>query len=107
MGANEARALEETVMVTWLNGCWLRSLVGLAVGFATILACAEGARGQVAFELFHAFVGKGGAGPTSLIQASDGNFYGTTSGTTAAGVAADGGTVFKLDGAGTLTTLGA
>src|SRR5580765_2074474 len=96
---------EENAMATWLNVAWLRSFVGVVIGVGTILTGAQGARGQVAYELFHAFDGKGGAGPTSLIQASDGNFYGTTSGTTAAGVAADGGTVFKLDGAGTLTTL--
>src|SRR5207247_5356193 len=40
-----------------------------------------------------------GCGPQArLVQASDGNFYGTT----AAGGATGGGTVFKMDGAGAL-----
>ena len=50
----------------------------------------------------HSFTGgSDGAYPyAGLIQATDGSFYGTTSGG-ASGV----GTVFKLDAAGTLTTL--
>ena len=48
------------------------------------------------------FNGTNGKGPTSLIQASDGNFYGTTySGGTNGGR----GTVFRLTGDGTLTSL--
>ena len=42
-----------------------------------------------------------GCPPRGLIQASDGNFYGTTNGDGTAG----GGTVFKLTAAGTFTTL--
>ena len=42
-----------------------------------------------------------GANPTALIQASDGNFYGLT----AAGGSADSGTIFRLTGSGSLTTL--
>ena len=49
---------------------------------------------------FSSFSTEGGV-PAGLIQASDGNFYGTTVTGGAGGV----GTVFKLDGAGTLTTL--
>src|SRR5262249_27916838 len=40
-------------------------------------------------------------GPTALLQASDGNFYGATSGSGASG----GGTVFKLTPGGVFTTL--
>lgn len=42
-----------------------------------------------------------GFGPTALIQASDGNFYGVTSG----GGATRSGTVFRFTSSGTLTTL--
>jgi uncharacterized repeat protein (TIGR03803 family) len=42
-----------------------------------------------------------GAGPAALIQATDGNFYGTTAG----GGAPNEGTVFKITPVGTLTTL--
>ena len=42
-----------------------------------------------------------GTNPNDLIQATDGSFYGTTSGGGPSGA----GVVFKLDGAGTLTTL--
>ena len=46
--------------------------------------------------------GSDGGNPTAgLIQASDGSFYGTT----IQGGASGAGTVFKVDGAGTLTTL--
>lgn len=52
--------------------------------------------------VLHSFQGSDGAWPTAgLIQASDGNFYGTTSG---AG-ASDAGTVFKVDTAGNPTVL--
>ena len=46
------------------------------------------------------FNGANGAGPRALIQASDGNYYGTTS---AGGLGA--GTIFRLTPAGTLTTI--
>jgi uncharacterized repeat protein (TIGR01451 family) len=50
----------------------------------------------------HTFSGSDGAKPTaSLIQATDGNFYGTTSEDNVLGF----GTVFKMTPAGTLTTL--
>ena len=56
----------------------------------------------------HSFNGGDGAYPrTGLIQGSDGSFYGTTgSGGVAAPFPASGyGTIFKIDAAGTLTTL--
>lgn len=51
----------------------------------------------------HAFSGSDGASPnSSLLLASDGNFYGTTFGK---GANTSGGTVFKITPGGTLTTL--
>jgi len=75
----------------------------MAVG---VLASPGLARGQVRFELLHSFAGSpdDGANPAAaLIQATDGNFYGTTF----QGGAADGisGTVFKITPSGRLTTL--
>jgi uncharacterized repeat protein (TIGR03803 family) len=55
----------------------------------------------------HAFNGTDGGGPTAvLIQASDGNFYGTTQYGGASNACAGGcGTIFKMTAAGNLTTL--
>jgi len=57
------------------------------------------------FDLLHAFCSLtnclDGATPASLVQGSDGNFYGTTESGGTAGV----GTVFKITPAGALTTL--
>jgi len=54
------------------------------------------------FEVVTSFVpAPNGQSPNGLIQASDGSFYGTTSSGGASGY----GTLFKLDAAGTLTTL--
>ena len=49
----------------------------------------------------HSFDSADGLPCAGLIQATDGNFYGTT----AAGGANDNGTVFKITPGGTLTTL--
>ncbi len=48
------------------------------------------------------FNGTNGNGPNSLVQASDGDFYGTTSG---GGTNGSHGTIFKLTAAGSLTSL--
>ena len=54
------------------------------------------------FTLLHTFEGSDGGEPyASLIQATDGNFYGTTSSAGAHGA----GTIFKITPGGTLTTL--
>jgi uncharacterized repeat protein (TIGR03803 family) len=56
----------------------------------------------------HSFDGTDGASPRSLIQGSDGNFYGTTYGDDATNCEETGvncGTVFKMTPAGVLTTL--
>jgi uncharacterized repeat protein (TIGR03803 family) len=71
----------------------------VVLGVGTILTFAQGARGQVAYEVLHAFNREGSNPTTPLLQASDGNFYGTTTG----GGATGGGTVFKITAAGTLT----
>jgi uncharacterized repeat protein (TIGR03803 family) len=47
--------------------------------------------------------GADGANPTSLTEASDGNFYGRTS--TSGGTSSDGGTLFRITPQGALTTL--
>ena len=49
----------------------------------------------------HSFNVSDGASPAGVIQAADGNFYGTTEG----GGANNYGTVFKITSTGTLTTL--
>jgi uncharacterized protein (TIGR03437 family) len=54
----------------------------------------------------HTFNGADGYGPTGLMQASDGNFYGVTgSGGAGASCKTGCGTVFKLTPGGTMTTL--
>jgi len=53
------------------------------------------------FTNLHNFEGTDGAGPSALLQASDGNFYGTTEG----GGAYEGGTVFRMTPGGAITTL--
>jgi len=62
-------------------------------------------RGQ--FTTLHTFDGTDGYYPTSLIQGSDGNFYGTTYGYDVEGscFSTDCGTLFKMTPSGTLTTL--
>ena len=58
--------------------------------------------------ILHSFTGQGdGTEPSAgLIQASDGNFYGTTNGDSSGSCAAGNcGTVFKITSSGTLTTL--
>ena len=59
--------------------------------------------GPATLTTLHSFnAGIEGAAPhAGVIQASDGRFYGTTG----VGGASDAGTIFKLDAAGTLTTL--
>jgi uncharacterized repeat protein (TIGR03803 family) len=60
------------------------------------------------FTTLHSFSGTDGAGPTAaLVQASDGNFYGTTQygGNSSACGASGCGTIFRITPGGTLTTL--
>jgi uncharacterized repeat protein (TIGR03803 family) len=59
------------------------------------------------FTALHSFDGTDGYGPSSLIQGSDGNFYGTTYSIPSAEVCESTGcgTIFKMTPAGTLTTI--
>jgi uncharacterized repeat protein (TIGR03803 family) len=69
-------------------------------------ACFEGCGTLFAFTtggevtVLHTFTGTDGAQPTQLIQASDGDFYGTT----VSGGAYGSGTVFRMSPAGNVTT---
>ncbi len=63
-------------------------------------AAVAGAQAQTV-TVVASFGGADGSGPQGLIQASDGNFYGTTS----QGGSANVGTIFKMTSAGTLSTL--
>jgi len=72
--------------------------------YTVLLLCATTAIALPAqtFTTLHSFDGTDGANPfAGLIQATDGNFYGTTY----AGGAHDDGTVFKITPSGALTTL--
>jgi uncharacterized repeat protein (TIGR03803 family) len=74
-----------------------------ASAFVALAFYGGGMRAAVSFEVLHTFTGgPDGAGPSSaLIQASDGNFYGTTSTRGAFGL----GTIFKIAPDGTFSTL--
>ncbi len=88
-------------MASELNIRQIRALIGTAVAVAILLVFPTGGRAQVTYEVLRAFT-SGGSNPLGpVIQAGDGNFYGTTS----SGGATGGGTVFKLTPLGVLTTL--
>jgi|SRR5579862_423135 len=57
-----------------------------------------------ALTTLHSFDMADGAGPSALIQATDGNFYGTTN-SGGVGICVSCGTIFKITPAGSLTTL--
>jgi uncharacterized repeat protein (TIGR03803 family) len=72
--------------------------------YVVVLLCAATAIASPAqtFTTLHSFDGTDGSNPVgALVQATDGNLYGTTSG---GGANADG-TVFRITPSGTLTTL--
>jgi uncharacterized repeat protein (TIGR03803 family) len=72
-------------------------VIFLVCGAAAIASPAQG------FTTLHSFDSTDGANPEAgLIQATDGNFYGTTSG---GWPYSNGGTIFKITSGGTLTTL--
>jgi len=69
---------------------------------APLCSSASAQTGGYTFATLHSFMGTdGAASKAGLVQGSDGNFYGTTSG----GGAHGNGTVFKITSAGALTTL--
>ncbi len=82
----------------------LRRLSGRSRTFALLLLCVTTAIASQSqtFNSLHSFDGTDGSDPAAgLVQATDGNFYGTT----AQGGANGQGTVFKISPNGTLTTL--
>ncbi len=80
-----------------------RSLLRRAAFIALVLVTCTATRAQAqTLTTLHSFDNTDGASPQAgLIQATDGNFYGTTEGGGAIGA----GTVFKITPSGTLTTL--
>src|SRR5438093_799824 len=87
-------------MATWLTVRGSRNFVCVFVG--AMLSLAGAARGQASYEVLHAFTYPGSSPVSPLVQASDGYLYGMTAG---GGSSNEGGTVFRMDAAGTLTTL--
>jgi uncharacterized repeat protein (TIGR03803 family) len=77
----------------------LRAVAGIAI--AAILPFST-AFAATSHSILHSFTGADGSEPKArLVQASDGNFYGTTS----SGGSANSGTIFKMTPSGSLTTL--
>jgi len=68
---------------------------------------AQAAMAQPAIKTLYSFGGPDGGSPNSIVQATDGFFYGTAAigGANVAGLSDGGGTVFKLSPLGVLTTL--
>ncbi|HKD11583.1 MAG TPA: choice-of-anchor tandem repeat GloVer-containing protein [Thermoanaerobaculia bacterium] len=73
---------------------------GLGIGFLVLGSLSVPAKAQT-FEVVTSFTVPASVPVAGVVQASDGFFYGTTRG----GGATNGGTVFKIDSAGNLTTL--
>jgi uncharacterized repeat protein (TIGR03803 family) len=82
----------------------LLKVLGITLAVATgMLVTAGAAIAQSSLNVLHAFAPLGPVNPAaSLIQATDGNFYGTTAGDDTSNA---GGTVFKMTPAGTVTVL--
>jgi len=80
------------------------SSVGCSVALVTglLFASNEATAQSLHFNVLHEFPAPGAVRPVdALLQATDGNFYGTTQ----TGGAFNAGTVFKITTAGTLTVL--
>ena len=82
-----------------------RALSSIVLASVVCVAAAPmAASGQAVYEVIAGFGGPrtpDGQSPSALVQASDGTFYGTTVGGGSSGA----GTVFKIDGAGAVTTV--
>jgi uncharacterized repeat protein (TIGR03803 family) len=80
-----------------------RSVILAVLAGALVAAEPASAAGRGAYTLLHSFSGgtDGSSPAAALIQAADGNFYGTT----ASGGTSDLGTVFRMTPAGTVTVL--
>ncbi len=84
---------------TWLGGS------GAGVGVGTVFKITPSGALTTLYNFCSLSGCADGAGPTAgLVQATDGNFYGTTSGQTNEGATGPG-TIFKITSSGTLTTL--
>jgi uncharacterized repeat protein (TIGR03803 family) len=75
----------------------------ITVGSETSQGCGTVFKMDISGNLavLHSFSGSDGASPSSLIQASDGNFYGTTE----LGGTSNDGVIFKMDSGGNVTVL--
>jgi uncharacterized repeat protein (TIGR03803 family) len=90
----------------WISGMRLAA-AGAVLAIVPPLVLAditpESAQPQISFTTLHSFDGTDGYSPTApLVQATDGDLYGTTEGT---GLGPANGTVFKITPTGTLTNL--
>ena len=78
---------------------------GISVLLAVLWLCAPASLPAQTFTTVFSFDGGNGIAPLGLVQATDGNLYGTTSEYGSAGAESSGGTIFKITPSGTLTTL--
>ncbi len=84
------------------SSVWRRTLVCAAISIFVLSGSPGGvAQGQVSFEILHDFVLPPIEAGGSLLQATDGNFYGTSY----RGGAFDKGAIFRVTPSGVLTTL--
>src|SRR2546425_249041 len=80
--------------------CSFVSIISVLAVAVSILGFAKAACSQVPYDVFHDFRNSGSA-PTTLVRATDGNFYGTTQQGGQFGY----GTVFKISANGAFSSL--
>ncbi len=85
----------------WASPCSTRSTFVALSAILWTIALAGIAQGQVSYSVLHSFVQPPSEASGSLIQATDGNFYGTST----KGGASDKGTIFRFTPDGLLTIL--